>query len=75
MYETAALWMHERGLKFYASSLQSEEAEFAWRRFAERGLVVVDEKKTTHYSEPRQRMFLDAVKLMAESPELKLGLG
>lgn len=39
MYETAALWMYQRGMELHASGTQSESARGCWQRFDELGLV------------------------------------
>ena len=40
LYETAALWIAERGMQLHASGLQSDEAQAAWARFRKRGVVI-----------------------------------
>jgi GNAT superfamily N-acetyltransferase len=62
MYETAALWAQARGMRFYASGVQSPEAEATWAAMERRGLVRKEGK----------RKYLDAEKLLRESPEIAL---
>lgn len=40
MYETAALWLAQRGMHLHASGIQSTSAGEVWARFRERGLVI-----------------------------------
>ena len=64
LYETGALWMHERGLRLHASGLQSDEAIGAWSALRGRGLVRPVKGAT------RTRQVFDVEPLLAEHPEL-----
>ena len=69
LYETGALWMHERGLPLYASGVQSKEALSAWAGLRQRGLVKTVEEGG------RTRQVFAVETLLAEHPELlPLGL-
>lgn len=52
MYLDAAKWMKERGLKFYASSLQSPEAKGAWKHLAKKFDVRKSKSGKRRYLEP-----------------------
>lgn len=64
MYETAALWMAQRGMHLHASGIQSGSAEKAWDRFRERGVVIPAPGSEDRY-------VLDASKLEVD-PDLRL---
>lgn len=57
LYIAGAMWMAERGMKLYASSLQSVEAEKAWARMIRLGLPVKKEKSRNKHI--KIRTFLD----------------
>jgi hypothetical protein len=60
LYQVGAVWMEERGMRLYASGLQSEEAKMAWNSFRRRGMVREEGSKKT------RRFTLDAEKFEAE---------
>lgn len=61
LYETAALWMHSRGLILHASSLQSDSAKLVWDALDRRGLVM---------ALPGDRRGLNANALLHARPQL-----
>jgi hypothetical protein len=60
--------MHARGLLLHASGNQSQEAQGAWTRLRDRGLV-----GTVHEANKTRQVF-NAQKLLAENPDLRLDL-
>lgn len=45
LYWTAAKWLKKQGLKLHASSLQSPEAELAWKKLKDNNFVKIDKKR------------------------------
>lgn len=45
LYKAGAVWMKERGMRMYASGLQSPEAKAAWKSFPEKGLVIKKDRR------------------------------
>lgn len=70
LYETGAVWMHNRGMSMHASGNQSESAQSVWEGFREQGLV-----KTVPASKKapakKQRQVFDVQRLLAQKPELR----
>lgn len=52
MYLEGAKWMKERGLKFYASGLQSDSAKAAWKHLAKKFKVKSDRTRKRKFLEP-----------------------
>lgn len=64
LYETGAMWMHQRGMTLHGSGNQSDEASAVWSGFEQQGLV-----QTTHDSKKDRRSF-DVQALYRQKPEL-----
>lgn len=51
LYKAGAEWMKERGMRLYASGIQSSEAQAVWRKLIDQGKVGIGKRGRRYYRE------------------------